>query len=139
MSETQNTATSPASITPTQQAAAEPAQSAELVDIEHFMKVKLRVARIEGAESVPKSKKLLKLQLDVGPEMGKRQILAGIALSYQPEALIGKKIVVVSNLKPATLMGHESQGMLLAASSPDGSRLTLVDPGQEMEPGDIVR
>lgn len=113
--------------------------ASDLVDIEHFMKTRLRVARVEAAEAIPKSKKLLKLQLDLGSELGKRQILAGIALHYPPESLIGRKIVVVSNLKPAQLMGHESQGMLLAASSPDGSRLKLIDPGQEMEPGDIVR
>lgn len=119
--------------------APEAAPVVELVDIEHFMKVRLRVAKVEAAEIVPKSKKLLKLQVDLGPEIGKRQILAGVALSYQPESLIGRKIIVVSNLKPASLMGLESQGMLLAASSADGSRLNLVDPGQEMEPGDVVR
>lgn len=110
----------------------------ELIDIDYFMKVHLRVARIEHAEPVPKSKKLLKLQLDVGP-LGKRQILSGIALHYTPESLIGKKIIVVANLKPATLMGHESQGMLLAASTDDGSQLIIVNPGDDMPPGSVVR
>jgi len=109
----------------------------ELVDIEHFMKLKLRVARIEAAEAVPKSKKLLKLQLDLGAELGKRQILAGISQHYAPEALIGKHIVVVSNLKPAQLMGLESQGMLLAASTDTG--LALVTPEKEMPAGATVR
>lgn len=110
----------------------------ERIDIDYFMKVKLRVARIEHAEALPKSKKLLKLQLDLGP-LGKRQILAGVALHYTPESLIGKKIVVVANLQPATLMGHESQGMLLAASNEDGSKLVIVNPGDDMEPGSTVR
>ena len=111
------------------QTAPAPAPADELIDIEHFMKVKLRVARIEAAEAVPKSSKLLKLQLDVGP-LGKRQILSGIAKFYTPETLIGRKIIVVANLKPAKLMGLESEGMLLAASSEDGSSLVLADPGQ---------
>jgi methionyl-tRNA synthetase len=110
----------------------------ERVDIDYFMKVKLRVARIEAAEPVPKSNKLLKLQLDLGP-LGKRQILAGIAKFYTPESLVGRRIVVVANLQPAKLMGLESQGMLLAASSDDGSKLLLVDPGQDMPEGSTVR
>ncbi len=110
----------------------------EQVDIDHFAKVKLRVARIESAEAIPKSKKLLKLQVDVGP-LGKRQILAGIAQHYQPETLIGRKIVIVANLKPASLMGHESQGMLLAGSSPDGSILALLAPDSTLPEGSEVR
>jgi len=108
------------------------------IEIEQFGKVKLRVARIESAEAVPKSKKLLKLQVDCGPEIGKRQIVSGISQFYTPESLIGKKIIIVANLKPAQLMGVESQGMLLAASSSDGTKLTIVDPG-DMEPGSVVR
>jgi len=111
----------------------------ESIDINQFLAVKLRVARIEAAEPVLKSKKLLKLLLDVGPELGKRQIISGIAQFYTPENLIGRKIVVVANLQPAKLMGEESQGMLLAASSPDGSKLFVVDPGQDLEPGSEVR
>jgi methionyl-tRNA synthetase len=109
-----------------------------LVDIEGFMKVKLRVARVVAAEPVPKSKKLLRLTVDLGP-LGSRRILAGIAQHYEPESLIERKIVVVANLRPAKLMGLESQGMLLAASTEDGSALRLVDPGQEMPPGATVR
>lgn len=110
----------------------------ELIDIDHFMKVKLRVARVEAAEAVPKSSKLLKLQLDLGP-LGKRQILAGVAKFYTPEQMLGRKIIVVANLQPAKLMGLESQGMLLAASSEDGSQLVLADPGQNMPEGSVVR
>ncbi|MFN5176242.1 MAG: methionine--tRNA ligase subunit beta, partial [Ignavibacteria bacterium] len=97
----------------------------ELISIEDFKKVKLRTAKIIEAEAVPKSEKLVKLKVDLGNEQ--RQILAGIAKHYAPEALIGKTIVIVANLKPAKLMGMESQGMLLAANAEDGS-LGLVIP-----------
>jgi methionyl-tRNA synthetase len=127
---------SPTQQTPAPTPAAAPVD--DLIDIEHFAKVKMRVARIEAAEAVPKSKKLLKLQVDLG-EHGKRQILSGIAQYFTPEALIGKRIVVVANLKPATLMGLESQGMLLASSTPDGSMLTLVQPEADIPLGSQVR
>ncbi|MFM1847408.1 MAG: hypothetical protein RL417_882 [Pseudomonadota bacterium] len=120
---------------PDQPAPAAPVE--ELISIDDFMKVKLRVARIESAEAVPKSSKMLKLQLDLGP-LGKRQILSGIAKFYTPESLIGKHIVVVANLKPAKLMGLESEGMLLAASSDDGSQLVVLEPGT-VPPGSVVR
>lgn len=97
----------------------------ELISIEEFKKVKLRTAKIIEAEAVPKSEKLVKLKVDLGNEQ--RQILAGIAKHYSPESLIGKTIVIVANLKPAKLMGMESQGMLLAANAEDGS-LGLVIP-----------
>jgi len=84
-----------------------------LIGIEEFQKVQLKVAKILEAERVPKSSKLLKLQVDTGTEQ--RQIVAGIGKKYAPEELVGKTIVVVANLKPAKLMGIESQGMVLAA------------------------
>jgi methionyl-tRNA synthetase len=96
-----------------------------LIGIDQFGTVKLRTAVILEAERVPKSEKLLRLQVDLGTE--KRQILAGIAKYYAPEDVVGKTIVVVANLKPAKLMGMESQGMVLAASNADG-KLTLVSP-----------
>ena len=77
------------------------------------MNVELRTAQIIACERVPKAKKLLKLQIDLGYE--KRQVVSGIAKFYEPEALLGKKIIVVANLKPATLCGIESQGMILAS------------------------
>ena len=123
----------------TVQPASTPATSEELIDYEQFMKTKLRVAIIEAAEAVPKSKKLLRLQINLGSELGKRQLVAGIAQHYPPEALIGKRIVVVTNLKPAKLMGVESQGMLLAASTADVSKLCLLDPGADMPAGSEVR
>ena len=109
-----------------------------LIDIDYFAKVQLRVAKIEAAEPVPKSKKLVKLQIDLGP-LGKRQILAGIIQFYPPETLVGRKIVVVANLKPAVLMGQQSQGMLLAAMSDDGSALALLQPSSDLPEGSLVR
>ncbi len=98
----------------------------EKIDYETFGRVKLRVAKILQAEAIPKSKKLLKLQVDLGSE--KRQIVAGIAEHYQPADLVGKKIVVVANLQPAKLFGVESNGMLLAASAEGKlSLLTVMD------------
>ncbi len=100
------------------------------VSIEDVMKLDLRVATVIEAEKVKKSNKLLRLQLRIGNL--RRQIVAGVAKGYKPEDLIGRRIVVVANLKPATLMGVESQGMLLAANAPGGSDeppilLTLMD------------
>ena len=84
-----------------------------LIGIEDFMGVELRTAQVVACERVPKAKKLLKLQLDLGYEQ--RQVVSGIAKFYEPEAMIGKKLIVVANLKPATLCGIESQGMILAS------------------------
>ncbi|CAN5419771.1 methionine--tRNA ligase [soil metagenome] len=95
------------------------------ISIDDFKKVQLRTGKILSAEPVPKSKKLMKLIVDVGTEQ--RQILAGIAEHYSAEQLVGMTIVVVANLAPAKLMGLESQGMVLAASNADG-KLTLVTP-----------
>lgn len=95
-----------------------------MITIEDFQKVELRVATILSAERVPGTEKLLKLQIDLGSE--RRQLVAGIAKHYTPEELIGKQIVVVTNLQPAVIRGVESQGMLLAASTDDSSQLALV-------------
>ncbi len=107
-----------------------------LIDIKEFAKVELRVARIEEAEKVPKSNKLIKLRVSLG-EMGERTIVAGIGKHYTPEELPGKLIIIVANLKPAKLMGIESQGMLLAASSGDG-KLKLLTVDGEIEPGSKI-
>ncbi len=106
------------------------------VDIDEFMKVDLRVGRVLAAEAVPKSKKLLKLQIDLG-EAEPRQVVGGIADAYAPEALVGRNVVVVANLKPAKLMGIESRGMVLAASI-DG-RAELVAFEKPVAPGTKVR
>ena len=96
-----------------------------LISIDDFAKIDLRVAEITAAEKVEGADKLLKLQVNIGTET--RQIVAGIAKFYDPATLVGKKIVVVANLKPAKLRGIESQGMLLAAS--DDTGLCVVNPG----------
>jgi methionyl-tRNA synthetase len=89
------------------------------ITIDDFVKVDLRVAQILVAERVPKADKLLRLEVDLGYE--KRQILAGIAQYYEPEQLIGRKIVIVANLAPRKMRGLESNGMLLAASLEGGA------------------
>ena len=106
------------------------------ISIDDFMKVELRVAKVLTAERVEKSKKLLKLSVDVGTEQ--RTLVAGIAEAYEPEALVGKTVVIVFNLKPAKLMGIESNGMVLAAS-PDGGKPTVVSFDEPPPPGTRVR
>ena len=104
------------------------------ISIDEFMRLELRTAKIIAAEAVPKSKKLVKLQVDLGTEQ--RTIVAGIAEAYAPESLIGRTIVIIANLKPAKLMGIESNGMVLAAS-PDGGQPVLLSV--DAEPGWRVR
>jgi len=108
------------------------------IDIADFAKITLRVATIEGVEAVPKSKKLYQLSLDLG-DLGKRTIVSGIALHYTPEQLLGKQICVIANLKPAKLMGVESRGMLLAASTNDDGTLALLTPDKPILAGSKVR
>ncbi|MBW1980695.1 MAG: methionine--tRNA ligase [Deltaproteobacteria bacterium] len=115
-------------------AAAGPQSSLPQLAIDEFARLDLRVAEIMEAESIPGSNKLLKLQVDMGET---RTIVAGIAQSYKPAELKGKQVIVVANLKPATLMGVRSEGMVLAAS--DGSSLTLVTPEEKMKPGTPVK
>ncbi len=117
--------------------AAAPAPAATaVITIDDFMKVELRTAKILTAERLPKSKKLLKLSVDAGdPEP--RTILAGIAESYEPEAVIGRSIVIVANLAPRPMMGLVSQGMVLAAST-DGGPAMLINPDPAL-PGARVR
>lgn len=99
-----------------------------IITYDDFAKVDLRVAQILEAQKVEKSDKLIKLQIDLGA-VGQRQIVAGIGKRYTAEELVGRKIIVVTNLKPAKLMGQESRGMLLAASDDDGGlELLSVDP-----------
>ena len=103
---------------PVEPPAAPPAPEPERVGIEDFLRLDLRVARVVAAERVAKSRKLLKLEVDLGSE--RRTLVAGIAEAYEPEALVGRVIGIVANLKPATVMGVESNGMILAASAPGG-------------------
>ena len=101
------------------------AKGCALIGIDDFLRVELRVAEILSAEPVPKAKKLLKLRVSLGDE--ERQVVSGIAKFYTPEQLVGKKVVLVSNLKPATLCGVESCGMLLA-SGEEQVRVIFLDP-----------
>ena len=107
--------------------------SANQITIDEFTRVELRTGKILEAEKVKKSKKLIQLKVDIGEE--RRQILAGIAESYEPEDLIGRTVIIVANLKPAKLMGIESQGMVLAASNDE--RILLA--GFDQEPGQGVQ
>ena len=109
---------------------------AELISYEDFMKIDLRVAKVLEAERVPKSKKLLKLLVDTGADQ--RTIVAGIAEAYEPESLVGRTIAIVFNLKPAKLMGIESNGMVLAGS-PEGGKPVLVGFEEPLPPGSRVR
>lgn len=106
------------------------------ISIEEFMKVDLRVARVIAAERVPKSRKLIKLEVDLGTEH--RTLVAWIAETYEPEALVGRTLAVVANLQPAKLMGIESNGMVLAASE-EGGRPVLLTLDQPLPPGTRVR
>jgi methionyl-tRNA synthetase len=106
------------------------------ITIDDFMKVDLRVAKVLTAERVPKSKKLVKLTLDLGHEQ--RTLAAGIAEAYEPEALVGRHVVIVANLQPRAIMGIESNGMVLAASPDDGKPM-LIGFDAVPEPGTRVR
>ena len=106
-----------------------------MITYEDFKKLDLRVAKIIEAERVENSEKLIKLQIDLGDE--KRQIIAGIGKFYSPENLINKKIVVLCNLEPRTLMGLESNGMLLAASNKN--QISLLIPDQDIASGSLVK
>jgi len=103
------------------------------ITIDEFMKVELRTGKVLEAEKVKKSKKLIQLKVDIGTET--RQVLAGISASYEPEDLVGRTVIIVANLKPAKLMGIESQGMVLAASN-DGN---IILAGFDQEPGQGVQ
>lgn len=120
------------------EAAKQPVQQVagpELIGIENFGRVDLRVGKIIAAERVEKSDKLIKLQVDITTET--RQVVAGIGKSYTPEELLGKSVVIVANLKPAKLMGIESQGMLLAASNGDVLAVATFD--RETKSGSRVK
>lgn len=118
-------------------AAAAAAEDSSIITIDDFAKVDLRVAVVLAAERVPKTEKLLKLDLDLGSEQ--RTIVSGIAEFYEPEALVGKRIVIVANLKPARIRGVESRGMLLAAGGrAPGEELGLITLDTDIAPGTRV-
>ena len=105
------------------------------INMEDFAKVDLRVAEVVAAEKVVKSKRLLKLTVQVGSET--RTLVAGIAEHYEPATLVGRKVVIVANLEPATLMGVESNGMALAAS--EGNDLALIVLDRDLPSGAKVK
>ena len=108
----------------------------EEITIEDFEKIDLRVVKVLSCEPIKKAKKLLKLTVDLNGE--ERQVVSGIANYYKPEELVGKYVVLVANLKPVTLRGELSQGMILAAATDDDSLLKVVNPG-ELPTGSVVR
>jgi methionyl-tRNA synthetase len=128
--------TSPQPTPATQTATPAPAAPVQIT-IEEFQKIQLKTAKVLAAERVPKSEKLLKLQVSLGEGTEPRQIVAGIGMKYTPEALIGKTIIIVANLKPAKLMGIESQGMVLAAGDSDVRGLITIL--EEVDPGTKVK
>ena len=125
-------------VTPASLPPAAPAAPAApiLAGIADFQKLQFRIGTIVTAQDHANAERLLVLTVDIG-EAAPRQIVAGIRGSYQAADLVGKHVVVVANLKPATLRGIESQGMVLAAS--DGSLLTLVIPERPIAPGSQVK
>jgi len=109
----------------------------EEITIEDFDKIDMRVVKVLECESMKKSKKLLKLKVDLGGEI--RQVISGIAQNYKPEDLIGKYVVLVANLKPVTLRGELSQGMIIAAANEDDSKLFAISVPGELPTGSTVR
>ncbi len=129
-------ATPAAGATPVTEAATAAGAEPDQITIDQFARIDLRTARIVKAEPVANADRLLQLTVDTGGST--RTIVAGIAKRYSPDALVGKMIVVVANLKPARLRGVESQGMLLAASDPSGNPYILTTE-EAVEPGWKVR
>jgi len=105
-----------------------------MITFDEFKNVELKVATVLSAERVEKSHKLLRLHIDLGEE--KRQLVAGIGTAYEPDALVGRQIIIVANLEPRELMGLESQGMLLAANA---ETPVLLMPESKVPPGTSIR
>lgn len=106
-----------------------------MISYDDFAKLELKIGKIRSAERIEGTDKLVRLEVDLGVE--RRQLVAGIGLSYQPDELVGKEIVVVANLESRTIKGVESQGMLLAASGEEGP--VLLAPEKEVPPGSGVK
>jgi len=108
-----------------------------MLSFSDFENVDLRVGKVISAERVESSEKLLKLKVDLGSEIGERQIIAGVGKVYEPESLIGKQVIIVANLEHKLIMGFESQGMLLA--SDDESGPILLTPDKKAKPGSKIK
>ncbi len=107
-----------------------------MIEYEDFSKLDMRVAEIQTVENIEGADKLYKLEVSIGEEL--RTICAGIKEYYSHDELLGKKIIVLTNLKPRKLRGIESQGMLLAAGNSDHTKISLITPDQEIEVGSKV-
>jgi methionine--tRNA ligase beta chain len=105
----------------------------EFIEFDEFKKIDLRIGKILEAEKVEKSDKLLKFLVDLGEE--KRVIVSGVAEHYSPEEMLEKDVVVILNLKPRTIFGIESQGMILFANN---SKPIILKPEEEVAPGSII-
>lgn len=110
-------------------------KEAAVISIEDVMRLDLRIAEVISAEEHPNADKLLVLKIKVADE--ERQLVAGIKKAYETQSLVGKKIVIIANLKPAVLRGIESQGMLLAAS--DGDDIAVLSPDKDIPSGSKVK
>ena len=129
-------AAAPAGTSSTAAGSTTPALGAKIT-IDDFAKVELRVGVVKSAEKVQGADKLLKVMVDIGDEV--RQVLAGIALAYAPEELVGRKVVVVTNLAPRKMRGQESNGMLLAASDGADGKPVLVTFAEDIPAGAKVK
>jgi len=111
-------------------------QQGNQIPFEDFLKVQLKVARVVEAHNHPNADKLTVMRIDLGGEQ--RQICAGLRGHYEAASLVGRLIVVVTNLAPRMMRGQESNGMLLAASNADRSRIILLAPDADIEPGSVI-
>lgn len=114
----------------------QPKPVSDTISFDDFIKIKLRVGKVIEASDHPNADKLLVLKVDLGDEQ--RQICAGIKGHYTPEELVGKNLILVANLAPRMMRGLESQGMLLAASNSDHSKIIVVTTDTDIEPGSSV-
>jgi methionyl-tRNA synthetase len=110
--------------------------NANVIQYDYFSNIELKVATVLEASEIPKADKLVKLKVSLGTE--ERQIVAGIKLHYSPESLVGKQIVIVTNLEPRALRGEVSHGMLLAASDDEGN-LSLITVDKLIKPGSQIK
>ena len=134
---TSTSTTTPAIAGPTSATGAVGAVAPAKITIDDFIKVELRVGLVKSAEKIQGADKLLKLMVDIGDEV--RQVLAGIALGYSPEELVGRKVVVVTNLAPRKMRGLESNGMLLAASTGADGKPVLCTFAEDIPVGSKVK
>ena len=108
----------------------------DMISFDDFLKVKMRVGKVVDADDHPNADKLIVLKVDLGDEQ--RQICAGLKGHYTADELVGKNLIMVTNLAPRMMRGLESQGMLLAASTPDQSKVIILTTDADIEPGSAV-